>query len=582
MAASSDQAVFGRRFAANLWRLTRVYWTSPAGRSGGILLATCISLEFGAVYGSVLIAAAQKRVFDAVQDKQMAAFFAAIGGFLAIVLVFVLVSAFRIYVRQWLEMHWRRSLTAHYVERWIGPQAYTQRELHRGEADNPDQRIAEDIRIFVASALGLALSLLAALATLVSFGGLLWSLSADWPLQWFGKPLHIPGLMLWVAIVYAFVAMSLTHLVGRPLVPINFHRQRVEADFRYGLVRFRDNLEAVALARGAVTEQRRALGRFQHVVENWWLLIAAQRRLTIFTTTISQINAVVPLLIAAPAYFSGWMTLGSVAQTRVAYVQVAGALAWFVYAYQEIAQWRASIERLSSFADVIDATHADLARADGIHVATADGPALRLRDVRLTLPDGRVLLESANATIEAGQKLAVIGTAGVGKTTLFRAIAGLWSFGSGTIEMPAQARTLFLPERPYLPIGTLRDLVCYPSKSESFEDTAIRDALEALGLERLAAQLDSEVDWDNQLSGDEQQRLGVARALLHQPDWIFMDDATAALDEAVEKRVYELLAARLPRATVVAMTRRPAAAQYLATRWTLVADDAGVATLETA
>jgi putative ATP-binding cassette transporter len=575
------QAVFGRRFARNLWRLTRIYWASPAARQGALLLALAIALEFGTVYGNVLLADAQRRVGDAVQDREMSAFFAAGWSFFGIVVAFVLVSAYRIYVRQWLEMHWRQSVTAHYLELWMGPQAYCQRELHPNEADNPDQRIAEDIRNYVASTLGLSLSLLAALATLYSFTGLLWNLSADWPLQVRGKPVQIPGLMMWIAILYAFVAMGLTHLVGRPLVPINFNRLRVEADFRYGLVRFRDNVEAVALERGATFEQRGALGRFRQVIENWWQLISAQRNLTLFTTLIGQANAVLPLLIAAPAYFAGWLTLGRVAQTRVAYGQVSGSLAWFVYAYQEIAQWRASVERLATFADVVDATQTDMTRAERIRVERIEGNTLRLTDLCLKLPDGQVLLEPANAAVSAGERLAVIGPPGAGMSTLFRAIAGIWPFGTGRIEMPARARSMFVPQRPYLPIGTLREVVSYPAPAGTFADEKIRDVLRLVDLGRLEIRLDDAAQWEQQLTGDEQQRLTIARVLLHEPDWIFMDDATAALDEAREKRIYEILATRLPGATVMSMTHRPAVAQYHARCWKMVTSDHGHASLVT-
>jgi putative ATP-binding cassette transporter len=581
MQISRHQPIFGRRFARNLWRLTRIYWTSPAARRGGLLLTLCVALELGTVQVNVLIAGVQRRIFDAVQDKQMSAFFTAMGSFLGVVGVFVLVSAYRIYVRQWLEMHWRESVTAHYLERWIGPQAYCQQELHPNEADNPDQRIHEDIRNYVASTLGLALSLLAAVATLYSFTGLLWNLSADWPLQFRGAPVRIPGLMMWIAVIYAFLAMGLTHLVGRPLVPINFQRMQVEADFRYGLVRFRDNVEAVALARGATFEQHGALERFQYVIQNWWQLISAQRNLSLFTTMIGQANAVVPILVAAPAYFAGWLTLGSVAQTRVAYGQVSGALAWFVYAYQEIAQWRASVERLTTFADVVDAAHADMARADRIRVEPVEGTTLRLTNVSLKLPDGRVLLDLLNATVSAGDRIAVVGPVGAGKTTLFRAIAGIWPFGTGRIGMPAQARSLFLTQRPYLPMGTLRDVVSYPARADTFSDEAIREALRFLDLGRLEHSLDETAQWEQQLTADEQQRLTIARVLLHKPDWIFMDGATGALDEAMEKRVYEILAERLPAATVMSMTHRPAVADYHARRWTIVSKDDGPSSLQT-
>lgn len=579
MAEASQQGVFGRQFARNLWRLTRIYWTSPDAWKGGLLLALAVSLELGAVYGNVLLAGEQRRIFDAVQDKQMATFFAAMGTFFGMVLIFVFMSAYRIYLRQRVEMYWRAAVTAHYIQLWIGPQAYCQQEMAPGAADNPDQRIAEDIRVYVASGLGLSLSLLAALATLVSFSGLLWNISADWPLQWRGEPIHIPGLMLWIAVIYAFISMGLTHLVGRPLVPINFDRQRVEADFRFGLVRFRENAEAVALARGGGFEQAGAIERFQFVVQNWWQLIAAQRNLTLLTTTIGQTNGVLPLLIAAPAYFAGWITLGTVVQTRFAYGQVSGALSWFMFAYQEIAQWRASIERLSTFAAAIDTTQSDMASARRIRIESVAGDTLRLADLSLALPDGRLLLEPTSVSIMAGDRIAIFGAAGSGKTTLFRALAGIWPFGSGRIEMPTAKRALFLPQKPYLPIGTLRDAVCYPAAAGTFSSQEITNALALLDLQRLSPRLDDTVLWEQQLSIDEKQRVTLVRLLLHRPDWIFLDDATAALDETMERRVFETLRAQLPSAALITMTHRPAILQYHAKKWTLGATPSGGSTL---
>jgi vitamin B12/bleomycin/antimicrobial peptide transport system ATP-binding/permease protein len=578
---SKAHAIFGGRFARNLWRLTRIYWASPAARQGALLLALAVAFEFGTVYANVLLAAAQKQVGDAIQDRQLSEFFAAMARFFGIVVAFVLVSTYRIYVRAWIEMRWRQSVTAHYLERWIGPQAYCQQERHPEEADNPDQRIAEDIRTYVASTLGLSLSLLAAVTTLCSFAGLLWNLSADWPLQVRGEPVHIPGLMLWIAVIYSLVAMGLTHLIGRPLVSINFNRLRVEADFRYRLVRFRDNAEAVALARGATFEQAGALTRFRAVVDNWWQLIAAQRNLNLFTTAIGQVNGVIPLLIAAPAYFAGWITLGSVLETRVAYGQVSGALAWFVYAYQEIAQWRASVERLSTLADVVDLAEADLSRPDGIQHERVTENVVRLVNLRLQLPDGRVLLEPTNAAVSAGERVAVLGGVGVGKTTLFRALAGIWPFGTGRIEMPAEARAMFLTQRAYLPIGTLREVVSYPATADAFPEQKVCEVLRLLELAKFESHLRDTDPWDQQLTDDEQQRLTIARVLLHEPDWIFMDDATAALDEAMENRVYEMLAARLPAATVVSMTHRAALTKFHTRCWTLSTNGEGRTTLKT-
>jgi putative ATP-binding cassette transporter len=385
--------------------------------------------------------------------------------------------------------------------------------------------------------------------------------------------------MLWIAVIYSLVAMGLTHLIGRPLVSINFNRLRVEADFRYRLVRFRDNAEAVALAQGAAFEQTGALARFSAVIDNWWQLIAAQRNLNLFTAAIGQVNGVVPLLMAAPAYFAGWITLGSVLETRVAYGQVSGALAWFVYAYQEIAQWRASVERLSTLADVVDAAEADLSHPEGIQHDRVAGDKLRLVNLSLQLPDGRVLLDPINATVSTGERVVVLGGVGVGKTALFRALAGIWPFGSGRIEMPTQARAMFLMQRAYLPIGTLREVVSYPAAADAFSEDKVCDVLRLLDLKRFEAHLHDKSPWDQQLTDDEQQRLTIARVLLHEPDWIFMDDATAALDEAMERRVYEMLQTRLPAATVVSLTHRAAVLEFHTRRWRMSTNDQGRATL---
>jgi putative ATP-binding cassette transporter len=301
----------------------------------------------------------------------------------------------------------------------------------------------------------------------------------------------------------------------------------------------------------------------------------------LFTTGIGQANGLLPVLIGAPAYFAGRLTLGSLAQTRIAYGQFSGALAWFVNAYQEIAQWRASIERLSTFLDAIDDTRTRL-ECEGIRIEPGTTPALQLHDVRLSLPDGRTLLDGANARIDAGERVAIIGPAGTGKTTLFRAIAGIWPFGEGRIETPAGARSMFLTQRPYLPLGTLRQALAYPAAADAFPEETVLEVLHFVGLGRLVPRLDRQESWDQALSADEQQRVVLARVLLHAPDWIFADDATASLDEVTERRVYEIIRNRLPKATVVSITQRPGVLPYHERRWTMVADDGGRVTLEAA
>jgi putative ATP-binding cassette transporter len=575
------QAVFGLQFARRLWHLIRIYWSSPDAGRGALLLAGAILLELGAVYVNLRLSDAERYIMDAMQNRQSAAFFNGVGLFAAIATVFVLVSAYRIYLRQLLEIRWRRGVTTHYVSRWMGKQALCQVQLYGDEVDNPDQRVAEDIRDFVASTLGLSLSLLAAIATLVSFGGLLWNLSGRWAVPLDAGHLHVPGFLLWVALLYAALSTWLTHVVGRRLVPLNFERLRYEADFRYGLMRFRDNVEVVTLSHGEGEERRSALERFAHVMQNWWRLIAAQRRLAVFTGVIGQANGLVPLIVAAPSFFAGLVTLGTVAQIRFAYGQVSAALNWFVFAYQEIARWRANIERLVTFAEVMEQAKHDVERSD-LRIVPREAPELRLEEVRLEHADGHPLIDTASASVTAGERVAITGPSGSGKTVLLRAIAGVWPFGRGRIEVPARARMLFVPQRPYLPTGSLRAVVSYPAPAGSFPDERIREVLQVLGLGQLASRLDDTEPWDQQLSPHEQQRLAFARVLLNEPDWVFLDKATSALDEDTEEQTYGLLSARLPNATIISIALGPRAARFHTRRWRLTPKDGGPSLLQTA
>jgi putative ATP-binding cassette transporter len=575
------RALFDANFVRRLGRLTRLYWSSPDARRGALLLALAVSLELAAVYGTFVLADAQRRIYDALQDRAAPAFFAGVGLFSGVVLGFVLVSTYRIYIRQALEIRWRTWLTDHLLEDWISPHACSQMQTVHTEADNPDQRIAEDVRNYVASSLGLSLSLLAAFATLISFAGLLWRMSSAWPVQIGGVHFEVPGFMMWIAFAYAAFASWITHRVGRRLVPINFDRLRFEADFRFLLVRFRENAEAIGLAGGEDYEEQSAIQRFGRVVGNFWELIRAQRNLTLWTTGIGQLNSVVPLLVAAPGYFLGNLTLGRVLQTGIAYGQVSGALVWFVNAYQEIAQWRASIERLLTFSDALDAARERHA-GDGLRVEVGEHDAVQLEDLHLALPDGRALLDAGSASISPGERVAVVGPSGAGQTTLFRALAGRWPFGRGHIAMPSRTSTMFLSQQTFLPIGTLRATLSYPSPDASFSDEKIREALRQVDLEHLASQLDETDHWEKRLSAGEQQRLGIARALLHEPHWLFLDDATAALDEDAESKIYALLKERLPGASIVSIAHRPSVARYHTRRWTLVPHPDGPAELQAA
>ena len=573
MRRMNPQSLFDQRFVRHLGRLVRIYWASPSGGRGLMLLFGAILLELGTVYGNFLLSVGERSIMDSMQARDGVEFLWAVGFFAAVATGFVFVSAWRLYLRQLVEIRWRESDTAEYLRLWMSDRAYYQMHLHRDELDNPDQRIAEDIRDFVASALGLSLSLLSAVATLVWFGGLLWSLSRDWAFPIAGHT-HVPGILLWVALAYAALSTWLTHRVGRPLVGLNFDRLRYEADFRFALMRFRDNVETVTLSRGEQLERQGASERFRSVMLNWWDLILAQRRLTMFTGIVGQANGIVPLLMAAPGFFSGLMTLGTVVQVRFAYGQVSGALIWFVNAYQEIARWRANVERLASFEEVMEEADEDIAHAR-IHVMAGPPGKLQLKGVSLRDPHGRSLIEDINVAVQKGDRVAISGPSGTGKTTLLRAIAGVWPYGSGRIDLPDAERMLFVPQRPYLPNGTLRAVVSYPASEGSHSDARIREALHQVGLDVLADRLDAIESWAQQLTPAEQQRLGIARVLINEPAWVFLDKATSALDEDLERRIYELLAERLPQSTLISIAHRIEINSHHGRRWTIVPTEGG-------
>jgi len=576
-----EPTVQGRDLARALWRLVRIYWISPDAKWGALLLGGAIALQLGGVYVNVLVSLGQRDVGNSLGARDAAAFGQALAFLAFSMLLSVVVPVYSEWIQELLRVRWRRWLTSHFVERWIGPQAYCQADLHGAQLDNPDVRIAEDVRDFVASALGLSLTLLQAIVTLVSFAAVLWSLSSAWALPIAGETRRIPGLMLWVAIAFALFSMWITQLVGRRLIPLNFDKIRYEADFRYGLVRYRDHVEAVALMRGEGVERLGAIGRFQRVVDNFYQLVRGQRNLGLLTQGIGAANDLIPLALAALAYFADVLTLGVIAQTRYAYGQFAGGLAWFVNAYQEIARWRANIERLTSFSAAIDATQREF-ETGGIRIERAEPDAIRLAGLGVEAPRGRRLLEGANATLAAGERVAITGRPGSGRTMLMRALAGIWPFGAGRIEEPPRERMFFLSQQPYLPIGSLREAVSYPSARDAFPGGRIEEALRAFGLDHLVTRLDDEEPWEQKLSSHEQQRLALARVLLHEPEWILLDEATSNLDEATEAKVYETLTGRLPRAAVLAVAERPGVLPYLPRRWKLAANDDGRVALEAA
>jgi vitamin B12/bleomycin/antimicrobial peptide transport system ATP-binding/permease protein len=551
-----------RSFAREAWRLLVPYWQSDERWRAFGLLAIIVALNLGAVYVLVLLNAWNRAFYDSLQQRDAAAFATQLGRFCLLAAAFIVAAVYRQYLTQVLEMRWRRWLTHHFLHAWLDDGAYYRLERTARETDNPDQRIAEDLRALSGGTLSLATGLLNAVVTLVSFVGILWSLSGPLTIPLGSGALTIPAYLVWAAILYAVVGSILTHRIGRPLVSLHASQQRREADFRFGLVRLRETAEEVALYRGEPLEQRGLATRFAAIVDNWWALLRAQKRLTWFTTGYGQAASVFPILVAAPRYFAGAIQLGELMQIASAFGRVQDALSWFVDSYGQLAEWRASVARVLAFADSTRVASAEAARGVGIRTVDRSPDEIALAGVDITAPAGTPLLRDVSTVIRRGERVLLAGPSGSGKSTIFRAIAGLWPYGDGEIRRPDGADMLFLPQRPYLPIGSLRRAVAYPSDPASIGDAAIVAALRRCRLHKLVDRLDEEQHWAQVLSPGEQQLLALARAFLHAPRWLFLDEATSALDESTEAHVYRELGRQLPDTTIVSIAHRPGVAAY--------------------
>jgi len=536
--------------------MIRPYWVSEDRWPALGLLLVVVSLTLGMVYLSVLLNRWNNDFFSALQEKNAVAFRRQLLQVGWLVGAFIVLAVYQLYLNQMLEIRWRRWLTERYLRAWLTDRAYYRMQLVDGGADNPDQRIAEDVQLLISHTLALFIGGLRAIVTLGTFVAILWGLSGRLAVPIGGLTLILPGYMVWVSILYAAGGTWLTDWIGRPLVRLNFDRQRYEADFRFSLVRFRENTEGVALYRGEPDEFRGFRELFEAVVRNWWGIMRRQKRLTTFTSGYSQGAWIVPSVVAAPRYFRGELGLGGLMQTVGAFNQVQDALSFFVVSYKEIADWCAVVERLAGFERALERMRRAAALGDGVRHVDGDDTRLTVEDVDLHLPDGRPLVTHVNLSLLRGDSVLLGGASGSGKSTLFRAIAGIWPFGRGEIRASPRARVLFLPQRPYLPIGTLRSVVSYPMPAAGVDDATLREALEAVDLGGLAGRLDEAGHWALQLSPGEQQRIAFARALVQKPDWLFLDEATAAVDEVTEARLYRLVRDRLPGTTLFSVGHR--------------------------
>ncbi len=564
----------GRSLLGKVWALVKPYWSSDERWSARGLLASIVAMALFMVFLDVQFNSWNNNFYNALQEKQSEDFWALIIWFSFLAAVYIAVAGYNRYLNLWLQLRWRRWLTDHYLSDWLRDRVHYRIELKGYGTDNVDQRIQEDLKDFASLTLSLGLDLLSSVVTLVTFANILWVLSGPITLPVFGG-ITIYGYMMWVAFAYALVGSRLTHVVGRALAGLNYQQQRYEANFRFDLVRLRENSESIAALRGEADEQRNLLRRFQDVWRNFSALMQYSKRLTWFVTGYRQIAIIFPFMVVAPRYFAGTIKFGVIFQTASAFGQVQGALSWFVTAYGELAQWRATLDRLTSFHEAIEAARSEAASGQGIQVVAGTGPNLTLEDVNIALPNGRVLLAHVQLRLMAGENTLISGVSGVGKSTLFRALSGIWPFGEGRVVLPMDARLMFLPQRPYLPIGSLREAVAYPTDPAGLSDDVIAAALRDSQLPELASQLDESAHWAQRLSPGEQQRLGVARALLNQPDWLFLDEATSALDGNTEQHLYRLLGERLPQTTLVSIAHRPTLAAFHARKIVLTVQGEG-------
>ena len=538
--------------ARGFWQLFKGYWSSPEKWKARGLLISVIALNLIMVYLLVRINDWYRIFYDALQAYDWTSFWPLIGEFTVLAFIYIIIAVYAVYLRQMLTISWRTWMTEQYLARWMQGQVYYRLQVLRSDTDNPDQRISEDINQFVSLTLTLFVGVLKQLTTLGAFAVVLWNLSGLITIPIGDAEFTVYGYMFWLSLLYSVLGTYFVHLVGKKLIRLNFDQQRYEADFRFSMMRVRENSESIAFYRGEMAEGVGFKERFANVIKNYWGLMRRTKLLNFYVNGYGQLAIIFPLIMAAPRYYAGEIALGGLMQTISAFGRVQDALSFFVDSYSSIAELAAVIQRLTGFTEHME----ECARVKST-IERGEGTAneLTLQDLSITLPDGLPLLTACTLALPHGSRILVTGASGAGKSTLLRALAGIWPYGSGTITLPAGAKRLFLPQRPYLVLGSLRRALSYP-RTAAASDEEIARILTCVGLDHFSARLDDVDDWSRILSLGEQQRLAFARILLIRPDWIFLDEATSALDEPRERALYELLHQELPSASMISIGHR--------------------------
>lgn len=561
-ASSLDAPLSWPRFLARFWHLAGPYWRSPRKSRARLLTLLVVALTFAQVALAIVLNFWNEQFFNALEQKRLDRFLLLVGVFALIVAANVAVMSLHLHFKRRLQVDWRDWLTAATLDRWMAEGRPYQLGQMPGAHDNPDARIAEDARIATEYAVDLVHSALYANLLLVSFVIVLWRLSGTVTVELGGWVLDIPGHLVLIGVVYSVLGTWFALWLGRPLMAAADRRQSAEAGFRFGLVHALENAVAIALVKGERDERRRFADLFLAAIAAWNRQTAALRNLYLYTMSWPMFSQIFPILIAAPRYIAGSITLGTLMQSAQAFQQMTAALSWPIDNLAKAADWRASVERVHGLrADLHRLERGvDAPDAHRIAIATSERPVLALRGLAIENPDGSLAIDRFSLEIGSGERVLISGETGA-TTKLFRAVAGIWPWGKGRIELPQGAAIYYMPERPYLPVGTLADAVRYHGAPDR-DAAAIAQALRQVGLGRLAPRLDEAAVWEHELGVSDQQRLGFARLLLHRPDWIFMQEPTDALDAEGERELMTLLQEQFPRATIITISQRLVMRRY--------------------
>ena len=548
-----------RQFFKDVWYLTKSYWQSEEKKKAFWLLTCIIALTFGIVFMLVQLNTWNNSFYSALQNYDAEKIFSELIHFSWLAAIYIILAVYSYYLQQTLILHWRRWLTTRFIDIWLQNKTYYNLQMFGKDTDNPDQRISEDVRQFVEMTLGFAIGILKSLCTFISFVFILYQLSGPLSFSFMGKTWTIHGYMLWASLLYSILGTYITHVVGRKLVKLNFIQQRYEADFRFSMIRLRESAESVAFYRGEAQEGKVFKNRFKLLLDNFWQLVNKQKQLVFLNSGYSQIAIIFPFVVAMNRYLAKEVSLGGLMQVASAFGRVQDSLSYFVDMYSSIAQWQAVVMRLTYFGRHM---HEVSQQAEQFHVERfATSEAVSVEQMQVNLPDDTVLLQDINFNLQPGRNVLIKGVSGSGKSTLLRALAGIWPFVTGKINLPKTEELMFIPQKPYIPLGSLREALLYPGR-KPLSDEELLYLLDLCQIGYLRDKLDLVADWSHVLSVGEQQRLAFVRAHIQEPKWLFLDEATSALDEDTEAAMYGLLAERLRQTTLVSIGHRSTLNKY--------------------